>query len=114
MVMITLLMHDSQILEHLSIDCANYIYIYIYFFFFQVIPGVTLSIITPFNNLLLNLYFENLTIGLYVLYIFNMYANFHINRLLFTIRSINLFFMKYFKLHKLEFKQLIDSMTINL
>ena len=111
MVMITLLMHDSQILEHLSIDCANYIYIYIYF---QVIPGVTLSIITPLNNLLLNLYFENLIIGLYVLYIFNIYANFYINQLLFTIRSINLFFMKYFKLHKLEFKQLIDSMTINL
>ena len=109
MVMITLLMHDSQILEHLSIDCANYIYIY-----FQVIPDITLNIITPLNNLLLNLYFKNLTIGLYVLYIFNMYANFHINRLLFTIRSINLIFMKYFKLPKLEFKQLIESMTINL
>ena len=32
----------------------------------QVIPGVTLNNITPSNNLLLNLYFENLTIGLHV------------------------------------------------
>ena len=62
------------------------------------------NIISP-NNLLLNLYFENLTVELYVL---KMYANFHANR------SINSYFMYYFKLQKLQFKQLIDDMTIDL
>ena len=80
----------------------------------QVIPGVTLNNITPPNNLLLNSYFENLTIGLYVLYAFNMHASCHTNQILFTIRSINSYFMQYYKLQKLEFKQLIDNMTINL
>ena len=51
----------------------------------QVTPGVTLSNVTPTNNLLLNSYFENLTIGLHVLYIFNMNANFYTNKMLFTI-----------------------------
>ena len=87
--------------------CKLYIY-------FQIITGVILNNITPLNNLLLNSYFKNLTVELHDLYILNMYANFHINQLLFTIRFINLFFMKYFKLHKLEFKQLIDGMTIDL
>ena len=39
---------------------------------------VEFNIISP-NNLLLNLYFENLTIELYILYVFNMHANFYIN-----------------------------------
>ena len=63
--------------------------------------SVTLNYITPPNNLLLNSYFKNLTIGLHVL---NMHANFHFNRMLFTIQTINSFFMYYFKLRKLEFK----------
>ena len=50
-----------------------------------VIHGVTLNNITQPNNLLLNLYFKNLTIGLHVLYVFNMRANFYINQMLFTI-----------------------------
>ena len=34
--------------------------------------------------------------------------------MLFTIRFINSYFMHYFKLQKLEFKQLIDDMVINI
>ena len=79
----------------------------------QVTRGVTLSNFTPSNNLLLNSYFENLTIGLHILYVFNMHANFYTNQMLFTIQSINLYFMQYCKLQKLEFKQLIDDIAID-
>ena len=48
------------------------------------------------------------------LYVFKILANFNINWMLFTIQSINSYFMHYFKLQKFEFKQLIDDMTINL
>ena len=48
----------------------------------QVTHVVTLNNITQ-------LYFENLIVGLYDLYTLNMYANFHINHMLFNIRSIN-------------------------
>ena len=74
--------------------------------------GITLSNITPPDNLLMNLYFENFTIGLHVLYVLNMHINFHINQMLFTIQSINSSFIHYFKLQKLKFIQLIDDMTI--
>ena len=79
----------------------------------QVTIGVILSSVTPLNNLLLNSYFVNLTVGLNVLYVFNMHANFHTIQMLFTIRSIKSSFMHYFKLQKLEFIQLIDDMTID-
>ena len=79
----------------------------------QVTLGVTLNKVTSPNNLLLNSYFENLTVGLYILYVFNMHANFYTNQMLFTIRSINLYFMQYCKLQKLEFKQLIDDIAID-
>ena len=69
----------------------------------QITSGVTLSNIILSNNLLMNLYFENFTIGLHILYVLNMHANFHINQILFTIQSINSSFMHYFKLQKLEF-----------
>ena len=62
----------------------------------------------------MNLYFENSTGGLHVLYVLNMHANFLSNQMLFTIQSINSYFMHYFKLQKLEFIQLIDDMTIDL
>ena len=62
----------------------------------------------------MNFYFENSIIGLHVLYILNMHANFHTNRMLFTIQFINSSFMHYLKLQKLEFIQLIDNMTIDL
>jgi len=35
----------------------------------------------PNGNLLLNSYFENLTVGLHVLYVLNMHAKFHANRM---------------------------------
>ena len=80
----------------------------------QVIPDVTLSNVILPNNLLMNLYFENSTVELHVLYVLNMHAKFHTNRMLFTIRSINSSFIRYYKLQKLKFIQLIDRMTIGL
>ena len=53
--------------------------IYLFMSWIQVTPGVTLSNFTPSNNLLLNSYFENLTVGLHILYVFNMHANFYTN-----------------------------------
>ena len=47
----------------------------------NVTPSVTLSNVTPPNNLLLNSYFENPTIELHILYVLNMYTNFHANRM---------------------------------
>ena len=61
--------------------------------------------------LLLNSYFKNFIDGLHVL---NMHTNIHANQLLLTIQSINLPFMHNFKLQKLEFKQLINNMTIDI
>ena len=65
-------------------------------------------------HLLLNSYFGNLIVGLHVLYFFNMHANFYANQMLFTILSINSFFIHYFKLQKLEFKQSIDDIVIDI
>ena len=45
----------------------------------QVTPGVILSNVIPLNNLLFNSYFENSVVELHILYILNMYANFHVN-----------------------------------
>ena len=64
----------------------------------QVTLSVTLSNITSPNNLLLNSYFKNPTVELYVLYILNMHVNFYANWMLFTMRSIKSSFMNYFKL----------------
>ena len=61
----------------------------------------------------MNLYFENSIIKLHVLYILNMHAKFHTNRMLFTIKSLNSSFIHYFKLQKLKFIQLIDNMNID-
>ena len=43
-------------------------------------------------------YFKNLTIALHVLYVLNIHVKFCVNWMLFTIQSINLFFMHNFKL----------------
>ena len=51
----------------------------------QVTLDTTLSNVILPMNLLLNLYFENLTVGLYILYVFNMYVNFYTNQISFTI-----------------------------
>ena len=40
----------------------------------------------------MNTYFKNLAVGLHVFYVFNMNVEFCTNWILFTIRSINLFF----------------------
>ena len=82
----------------------DYLYIYIYMGWVQVTSNIPLSNVTIPNNLLMNLYFENFTIELHVLYILNMHTKFHINSS----------FIRYFKLQKLKFIQLIDCMTIDL
>ena len=46
----------------------------------QVTIDVTLKNVTPTNNLLLNSYLENPTVGLHFLYVLNMHANLHANR----------------------------------
>ena len=62
----------------------------------QITPGVTLSIVTPANNLFFNSYFENFIFWLYVLHVLNMHVNFQAKMMLFTIWSINSSFMHYF------------------
>ena len=48
-------------------------------------------------------YFENLTIAMYVFfYIFNTHVKFRINWILFTIQSINLFFIHNLRSQKYE------------
>ena len=44
----------------------------------------TISNVTQFNKILLDSYFENLTVGFYILYLFNEHAKFHIKQMLFT------------------------------
>ena len=74
-----------------------YIYIYIYGCV-QVTPDITIRNVIPLNNLLLNLYFENLIIGLLGLYVLNIYAKFYENQMLIIIQFIISFSMYYFKL----------------
>ena len=64
----------------------------------QVTFVVIINNVTPLNNLLLNLYFENLTIRLLGLHVLNIHAIFYENQMLFIIQSIILFSMFYFKL----------------
>ena len=51
---------------------------------------------------------------MHVLYVLNTYVKFRINRMLFIIRFINLFFMHNIRLQNFEFKYLIDDIVINL
>ena len=46
----------------------------------QVTLDVTLKNVTLTNNLLLNSYFENPTLGSHFLYVLNMHTSFHANR----------------------------------
>ena len=70
------------------------------------------------NNMATN--FENLSVRLYVLYVLNIYIKFCVNRILFNIQFINLFFTQNFILPKkkkknhLNFKHLIVDIAINL
>jgi len=50
------------------------------------------------KNINIIIYFENLLIRLHVFYVFNMDIKFCVNRMLFTILFINLFFIHNFKL----------------
>ena len=50
----------------------------------------------------MTIYFKNLSVGLHILYVVNTHIKFHVNRMLFTIQFINLFFKHNFRLHKLE------------
>ena len=61
----------------------NYIYIYIYIYERER-ERETIINVTQFNRILLDLYFENLTVGFYILYLFNEHAKFHIKQTLFT------------------------------
>ena len=64
------------------VDLSNFTFNYKIFSgvtLLKVTSSVTLSNITPHNNLLLNSYFKNPTVELHVLYILNMHANFHVN-----------------------------------
>ena len=54
-------------------------------------------------------YFENLTIGLYVLYILNTHVKFRANQMLFIVQSIT-----YFLYIILNYKILIDNITIDI
>ena len=48
--------------------------------------------LTPTKKINTVIYFENLIVGLYVLYILNSRVKFRSNQILFTIRSIKFFF----------------------
>ena len=62
----------------------------------------------------LNMNFENLTVRLHVLCALNMRVKFRSNRMLFTIRSIKLFFIHNFLSQNLKFKNVIDDIAIKL
>ena len=60
------------------------VYIYIYFNIYGFINGQSLAII-PTKKINMTIYFENLTVGLNVCYVFTMHIKFCANRILFTI-----------------------------
>ena len=55
-----------------------------------------------FSYLFFGVNFENLTVEFHVFHALNMHIKFHSNQILFTILSINLFFIYNFRLQKLE------------
>ena len=52
--------------------------------------------ITLTKNINIITKFENLIIGLHALYIFNMHVKFGANKMLFSIQSMNLYFINNF------------------
>ena len=87
------------------------IYLFIYLFILsmydsvgwvQITYNIILSNVIPFDKFLLNLYFENLTDELHILYVFNIHVKFWINLKLFIIWFIKSYFMHNFKLQKFE------------
>ena len=65
------------------------------------------------NKIIMATYFENLTIGLHILYV-DMYVKFRANWMLFIIRSINFFLSITLDYKNLKFKHLIDDIVIDL
>ena len=57
---------------------------------------------TPIEKNNMFIYFGNLTVGMPVLHVLNMYIKFYVNQVLFTIRFINLYLMHNFRLQKLK------------
>ena len=63
------------------------------------------------------MYFENLTVKWNILYVLNTYVKFHVNNILFTILSTNLFYIYIYiyiilDYKNLKFKHLIDNIII--
>ena len=58
--------------------------------------------ITLTKNINMATYFENLTFGLYAIYVLINHVKFYVNWILFTIRSIELFVMHNFSLQELK------------
>ena len=56
----------------------------------------------------MTVYFENLTVVFHFLYVLKTYIKFHFNQILFTIWSINLFFIYNFSYKNSKFNYLID------
>ena len=65
------------------------------------------------NKIIMATYFENLTIGLHILYV-DMYVKFRANWMLFIIQSINFFLSITLDYKNLKFKHLIDDIVIDL
>ena len=57
---------------------------------------------TPTKKINITIYFENLTLELYVFYILIINVKFSVNYMLFTIRYINLFFISNFRRQKFK------------
>ena len=62
----------------------------------------------------LDVNFGNLTVEFHVLYVLNMHIKFHSNRMLFTIRLINLFSIHNFRSQKLKILAFAYDVTIDL
>ena len=60
----------------------------------------------------MTIYYENITVRLYILNALNTQVKICVKRMLFAI-SINLFFIHNFKLQKLAIKRLIDNIGID-
>ena len=63
--------------------------------------GSSLKVTTLLNKINIITYFENLTVELHVIYTLNTHVKFCVSWILFTIRSINLYFIYNFKIQKL-------------
>ena len=68
---------------------------------------------TPTKKIVLIIYFENLIVRLHVLYVFNTHDKVRVNQMLFTIRSINLFFIYNLTCENFNFAHLIYNIVID-